>query len=239
MQAKRAMLGAAFIAALSTAKYSAGALAVMCSAADIEPARSCTMNEGIISVIVESHPITTIYNLVDNSLNFSGKSNTDSAAISTIIESSPTTTIYNLVSNAINLQISETRGVPIEILVESKPVTTIYNIIDNSISLLEANSGLDTIVNSLIESTPLTTIYNLVDNAVGIAVTNPNGQDNLGSSVVATAPEPGSLTLLGAALGALSLVCMGLRTRCSRDRIWAALSRLRSPRGSFTSGLVA
>jgi hypothetical protein len=223
MRAKNTLLGAAAIAAFLIPAYSTNALAILCAATDIEPARPCAMNEGI-SVIVESHPITAVYNLVDNSINFSERSNTKSGSMSTTIESSPTTTIDNLVSNAINLQVSETKGVPIDIFIESNPVTLIYNLINNSISFLEVNGAYDTLINSLIESTPSTTIYNVVDNSINIAVMSANGQDDLASSVAAAAPEPASLDLLGIALGALSFVCIRRRTRRSPDRIRASLS---------------
>jgi hypothetical protein len=211
VQTKYAMLGVAAIAAFSTAAYSTDAVATVCPAAGIGTASSCTVNDETISIFIESRPITAIYNLVDNSINFSQTSGTPAASISNIIASSPTTTIYNLVSNTINLQISDTTGVSIDIFIESNPVTTIYNLVDNSISLLESNSALDTIISILIESTPSTTIYNIVDNTINVAVMSAKGQDDLASSAVAPVLEPASLPLFGLALGALAVVCLKRR----------------------------
>jgi hypothetical protein len=214
MGAKYGVLGAAIIAAFSTAAFSKVASATACLATTAavydsmyitETADLCTTNNRLGSTFIESKPTTTIYNLVDNSVNFL-RPNDAASSHSSFIESTPTTVINNLVDNSINVQISGTSEGPIIIFIQSNPTTIIYNTVDNSINFMQVNETADPTIGNLIESTPTTNIYNLADNSVNV-------QDGPAFIGITATPEPPSLPLLGIGLSALGLVCVRQRKR--------------------------
>jgi hypothetical protein len=215
MRAKYAVLGAATIAAFSTGTFSTDTSATSClatataaydSMVGIGTAGLCTVNNHAITIFIESKPTTTIYNFVDNSINYLHTSGIAGATISTFIDNTPTTIIYNLVDNSVTF--NGLVNAPINIFIESTPTTIIYNIVDNSVNYVQAYDPVSTMISNLIESRPITLIYNLIDNSVNYNVISANLQDDL-----ASAPEPTSLALLGVGLGALSLVRI---KRCKR-----------------------
>lgn len=184
MRAKHVMLGVAALAAFWTAGYSTDTVATVCPEATIGAVGSCTINDQAISIFIEDHPVTTIYNLVDNSVTLQEISSTGGGPIINIIGSAPITTIYNLVENAINIQISETAGTPINTFIYNNAKSTIYNIVNDSISLSKENLPQNSAIVSRIESYPLTDIYNLVDNSVNVTGISASVQDDATTSQV-------------------------------------------------------
>jgi hypothetical protein len=89
----------------------------------------------MISIFIESAPITTIYNLVDNSVNYLQTSVGVGTTISNLIESKPTTIIYNLIDNSVNLNTSDFDYATISVFIDSEPTTIIYSSVDNSINV--------------------------------------------------------------------------------------------------------
>jgi hypothetical protein len=93
MRAKYAVLGAAAVAGFSIAGFSPDALATACPAAtttaygpmfSIGANVSCAVNDNSISIVIESQPTTTIYNLVDNSVNYTLTSGPANAQLATL-----------------------------------------------------------------------------------------------------------------------------------------------------------
>ena len=77
MRAKYAVIAAAAVAGFSTAAFSPDGLATACPATaaygpmfGIGASVSCAINDNSLSIVIDSEPTTTIYNLVDNSANY-------------------------------------------------------------------------------------------------------------------------------------------------------------------------
>src|SRR5205814_2013681 len=202
MRAKYAVIGAAALAGVSTAVFSPDGLATACpaTAADgpmfgIAASISCAVNNNSLSIVIDSEPTTTIYNLVDNSVNYAHISASIGTATSSFIESKPITTIDNIIDNNLNyIHTTTFVGATISSFIESKPTTAIYNLIDNSINLDIGGADYATI-SIFIDSEPTTTIYNLVDNSITV-------QD----LALLAAPEPVSLSVLGVALATFAFI---------------------------------
>jgi hypothetical protein len=163
---------AVLVAALSSAAFSTDALATACPAATAitQGTVSCTLYDNATSILIESEPTTTIYNIIDNRINLQESG----AASSIFIESQPVTTINNIVDNSINLQPSDAAGAASSLSIESRPITTIYNIVENSINL-QTNGAAGAASSIFIESQPVTTIYNLVDNRINLQTSDAAG----------------------------------------------------------------
>ncbi|MBV8526529.1 MAG: hypothetical protein JOY71_31190 [Acetobacteraceae bacterium] len=159
----------------------------------IGTASSCTFNDNGTNLIIYSNPTTTIYNIVDNSVNLQ-LGDTTGARIH--IDSAPITRIEDIVFNNINVQIGALVG-PLTIFIESDPTTIVNNIVTNAVNVdMDASAG--PVPGDFIESDPETMIYNVIDNSA--SVSSPSLQNDP-SAVI----EPGSLTLLGIAVTALGL----------------------------------
>ena len=172
MRAKYAVIAASAVAAFSP-DGSAMACPAPTAAAygpmfGIGESVSCAVNNNSISIFVESEPITTIYNFVDNSVNYLQTSGTVGATISNFIESEPATTIFNRVNNSVNLNTNGSDYATISVFIDSEPITTIYNLVDNSVNNLQTSGTVGKTIGNVIESEPTTTIYNLIDNSVNL-----------------------------------------------------------------------
>jgi hypothetical protein len=162
MRAKYAVIGAAALAGFSTAVFSPDGLATACpaTAADgpmfgIAASVSCAVNNNLLSIVIDSEPTTTIYNLVDNSVNYAQISASIGTATSSFIESKPITTIDNIVDNSVNYtQTSTFAGTAINSFIESKPTTTIYNLVGNSVNYLQTNNPAGATTSIFIEASP-------------------------------------------------------------------------------------
>ena len=109
MRAKYAVIAAAAVAGFSTAAFSPDGLATACPATaaygpmfGIGASVSCAINDNSLSIVIDSEPTTTIYNLVDNSVNYTQTTNLTGTTTGILIKSEPTTTIQNLVDNSVN-----------------------------------------------------------------------------------------------------------------------------------------
>jgi PEP-CTERM motif len=179
MGAKRAVLrAAAAMAVFSTVCRSAIALA--------------TPNDSPIDVSIYELPVTTIYNLVNNSVTLQEIHTGFGNKPINIINDSPTTTIYNLIENAINIQIDGPAAISGSI--DGSPITTIYNDVDNSINFSDLTGAryLDTITR--IDSSPTTIVRNLVDNSINIT-TDPQGDSSSSQSAVLLTPTSQSIVI--------------------------------------------
>jgi hypothetical protein len=129
---------------------------------------SCTPNDQPIDVFIYEFPVTTIYNVVNNSVTlqeiYSGVGKTPIS----IIHNTPTTTIYNLVENSINIQIDGHDAIPISGSVDGSPITTIDNDVDNSINFADLTGSPHFATITRIDSSPTTTVYDLVDNSINV-----------------------------------------------------------------------
>src|ERR1700730_3534837 len=132
MPAKYAVIGAAAIAGFSTAAFSPDSLATACPATaaygpmfGIPASVSCAVNDNSLSIVIDSEPTTTIYNLVNNSVNYTQTGTFSGVTISSFIESKPAITIYNFVDNSINyLKTTNLTGTTTSIFIKSEPTTT-------------------------------------------------------------------------------------------------------------------
>jgi hypothetical protein len=185
MGAKHAMFGAvAAVAVFSAVCRSTVALAAICPEVSSGAAVSCTTNDQPINVFIYEFPVTTIYNVVNNSVTLQEINGGSAKKPINIINNTPTTTIYNLVENTINIQIYGPAGAVSGGSIDNSPLTTIYNDVDNSINFsdLTGSPYFGTITH--IQSSPTTTIYDLVDNSINVT-TDPQG-DSSQSAVLLT-----------------------------------------------------
>ena len=159
----------------------------------IGTASSCTFNDNGTNLVIDNEPTTTIYNVVDNSVNLQ-LGDTTGARIN--IDSAPITRIEDIIFNNINVQIGALVG-PITIFIESDPTTIVNNIVDNAVNV-DMDASAMPAPGDFIESEPETMIYNVIDNSV--SVTSASLRKDPAAVV-----EPGSLTLLGIAVTALGL----------------------------------
>jgi PEP-CTERM motif len=184
MGAKRAVLrAAAAVAVFSAVCRSTAALAAICPEVSSGAAVSCTPNDQPIDVFIYEFPVTTIYNVVNNSVSLQEIHGGVGKTIN-IINNTPTTTIYNLVKNSINIQIDGPAGALSGGSVDGSPITTIYNDVDNSINFSDLTGSPHFATITRIDSSPATTIYNLVDNSINVT-TGPQG-DSSQSAVLLT-----------------------------------------------------
>jgi PEP-CTERM motif len=169
MGAKRAGLrAAAVITVLSAVCRSTVGLAAICPEVSNGAAVSCTPNDQPINVFIYEFPVTTIYNVINNSVAFQDIHSLVGSTIN-IINNTPTTTIYNLVDNSINIQIDGQVDALSGGSVDDSPITTIYNDVDNSINLSDLTGSPTFATTTRIDSSPTTTVYNLVDNSINVS----------------------------------------------------------------------
>src|ERR1700730_8770094 len=152
MRAKYAVIVAAAVAAFSPDGRARGCPAATTAAFGpmfgIGKSVSCAVNNNSISIFIESEPITTIYNLVDNSVNYLQTSGSAGATISNFIESGPATTIYKRVTNSVNLHTIGSDYATISVFIESEPLTTIYNLADNSVNYLQTSGTIGAMISN-------------------------------------------------------------------------------------------
>jgi hypothetical protein len=185
MGAKRAVLrAAAAVAVLSAVCRSTVALAAICPEVSSGAAVSCTSNDQPINVFIYEFPVTTIYNVVNNSVTLQEINGGFGKPPVNIINNAPTTTIYNLVENSINIQIDGPVGALSGDSVDGSPITTIYNDVDNSINFSDLTGSPHFATITRVDSSPATTIYDLVDNSINVT-TGPEG-DSSQSAVLLT-----------------------------------------------------
>jgi hypothetical protein len=128
--------------------------------------------------IINNAPTTTIYDLVENTINIQiyGPAGALSGGS---IDGSPITTIYNAVDNSINF--SDLTGSPHPTTItriESSPTTTVYNVVDNSINVTTDPQGdssqsavllTPTSESIVIDNEAVTNLFNYVDNSINVA----------------------------------------------------------------------
>jgi PEP-CTERM motif len=177
-----------FVAAAALAVFSgvcgSAALAAICPEVSSGSAVSCTPNDQPINVFIYEFPVTTIYNVVNNSVTLQEINGGSGKTPVNIIHNTPTTTIYNLVENTINIQIYGPAGALSGGSINSSPISTIYNAVDNSINFSDLTGSPYFGTITRIESSPTTTVYNLVDNSINVT-TDPQG-DSSQSAVLLT-----------------------------------------------------
>lgn len=185
MGANHAMFrAAAAVAVFSAVCRSTVALAALCPEVGSGAAVSCTPNDQPINVFIYEFPVTTIYNVVNNSVTLQEIHGASRKQAINIINNTPTTTIYNLVENTINIQIYGPAGPLSGGSINNSPISTIYNDVDNSINFSDLTGSPHPTTITRIESSPTTTVYNLVDNSINVT-TDPQG-DSSQSAVLLT-----------------------------------------------------
>jgi hypothetical protein len=177
-------VAAAALAVFSGACRSTVALAAICPEVSSGAAVSCTPDDQPINVFIYEFPVTTIYNVVNNSANLQEINGGSAKTPINIINNEPTTTIYNLVENTINIQIYGPAGALSGGFIGNNPISTIYNDVDNSINFSDLTDSPYFGTITRIESSPTTTVYNLVDNSINVT-TDPQG-DSSQSAVLLT-----------------------------------------------------
>src|SRR6185437_3713059 len=164
MRAKHAMFGAvAGVAVFSAVCRSTVALAAICPDVSTEAAVSCTPNYQPINVFIYDLPVTTIYNVVNNSVALREIHGRVGEMPINIINSAPTTIIYNLVENTISVHILGPAGTSVGGSINDNPITTIDSAVDDSVNSPDLTDPL-----TFIESSPTTLIYDRVDNGIDI-----------------------------------------------------------------------
>jgi hypothetical protein len=171
-----------FVAATALAFFSGAygstvALAAICPEVSSGATVSCASNDQPINVFIYEFPVTTIYNVVNNSVTLQEINGGSGKTPVNIINNTPTTTIYNLVENTINIQIYGPAGALSGGSVDGSPITTIYNDVDNSINFSDLTGSPHFATITRIDSSPATTIYNLVDNSINVT-TGPEGDSS-------------------------------------------------------------
>ena len=166
MRSKHATFGAvAGVAVFSAVCRSTVALAAICPDVSTEAAVSCTPNYQPINVFIYDLPVTTIYNVVDNSVALREIHGGVGETPINIINSAPTTIIYNLVENTINVHILGPAGTSVGGSTNGSPISTIYSAVDNGVNASDLTGS--PLVRS-IESSPTTLIYDRVDNSINV-----------------------------------------------------------------------
>jgi PEP-CTERM motif len=187
MGAKLAMFRAvAAVAVISAVCRSTVALAAICPEASSGAAVSCTSNDQPINVFIYEFPVTTVYNVVNNSVTLQEINGGFGKPPVNIINNAPTTTIYNLVENSINIQIDGPAGALSGGSVDGSPITTIDNDVDNSINFSDLAGSPHFATITRIDSSPATTIYNLVDNSINVTRGVPDDTSSSQGAVLLT-----------------------------------------------------
>ena len=169
MATKHAMFRAVAAAAVFSAVCrSTVALAAICPEVSSGAAVTCTPNYQPIDVYIYELPVTTIYNVVDNSVTLQEIHAGVGKKPINIINNTPTTTIHNLVENTINIQIYGPAGASIGGSINGSPITTIDNDVDNSINFSDLTGSPHPTTITRIQSSPTTTVYDVVDNDINV-----------------------------------------------------------------------
>jgi hypothetical protein len=193
MGAKHARFRAvAALAVFSAVCRSTVALAAICPEASSGAAVSCPSNDQPINVFIYELPVTTIYNVVDNSVTLQEISDGLGKPPVNIIKNAPRTTIYNLVENSINIQIDGPVGALSGGSVDGSPITTIDNDVDNSITFPDLTGSSNFATITRINSSPTTTVDNIIDNSINVT-TGPRGDPS--QSAVLLTPTSQSIVI--------------------------------------------
>jgi PEP-CTERM motif len=166
----RAIAAAAVISAVCRSAFALAACPEVTSGAAV----SCTSNDQPINVFIYELPVTTIYNVVDNSVTLQEINDGFGKPPVNIIKNAPRTTIYNLVENTINIQIDGPVGALSGGSVDGSPITTIDNDVDNSINLSDLTGSPYFTTITRINGSPTTKIDNIIDNSINVT-TDPQG----------------------------------------------------------------
>jgi hypothetical protein len=192
MGAKHAMFGAvAAVAVFSAVCPSTVALATICPDLSSGATVSCTPNYQTINVFIYDLPVTTIDNVVDNSVALQEIHGGSGETPINIINSTPTTNIYNIVENTINIQIDGPAGTSISGSIDGSPMTGISSAVDNSINFADLTGAPHPTTITRIDSSPTTTIYDYVDNGINITT----GLQGSSSSAVLLTPTSQTLVI--------------------------------------------
>jgi hypothetical protein len=184
MLAKHAMFAVAAAVAVSSAVGGGVAFAAICPDVSTGSTAPCGANEPAIDVFIYELPVTTIYNVVNNSVTLQEIRDGVGKKPINIINNTPTTTIYNLVENTINIEIDGPAGALSGGSIDGSPITTIYNAVDNSVNFSDLTGSPHPTTITRIDNSPTTTVYDVVDNSINLA-THPQG-DSSQSAVLLT-----------------------------------------------------
>jgi hypothetical protein len=169
MAAKHTMFGSvAAVAVFSVLCRTTIALAAICPEVSSGASVSCTPNDQPINVFIYDAPVTTIYNVVDNSVAVKEIHGGNGETPINVIASAPTTIIYNLVENTINVHILGPADTLVGGSINGNPITTIDSAVDDSVNFVDLTPAPHPPTITHIESSPTTLIYDLVDNGINI-----------------------------------------------------------------------
>jgi hypothetical protein len=195
MATKHAMFGSvAAVAVFSAVCRSTVALAAICPEASSGAAVSCTQNDQPINVFIYDAPVTTIYNVVDNSVAVQEIHGGLGETPINVITSAPTTIIYNLVENTVNVHILGPAGTSVGSSINGNPITTIDSAVDDSVNFADLTPAPHPPTITRIESSPTTLTYDLVDNGINIT-TGPQDASSSSQSAVLLTPTSQAIVI--------------------------------------------
>jgi hypothetical protein len=187
MAAKHAMFGSvAAVAVFSAVCRSTVALAAICPEASSGAAVSCTPNDQPINVFIYDAPVTTIYNVVDNSVAVQEIHGGFGETPINVITSAPTTIIYNLVENTVNVHILGPADTSVNGSINGNPITTIDSAVDDSVNFVDLTPAPHPPTITRIESSPTTLVYDRVDNGINITTGLQDASSSSQSAVLLT-----------------------------------------------------